>query len=205
MKQTGYVPKLREILFDFKFGYWVTAILALCFLTLGANVMYGTGVELSGNSTVFSHQVVTLFTSALGDWSYLIIATAAFSTMFSTTITVVDGFGRAMGETSRLLFFKEAGVRTTYTWTMVVIVVVSFLFILLLSSNLKDLVDLATILSFLIAPVIAFINYRVITSNQLEPEYRPGKGLLLLAKTGIAFLTIFALLYGLVKLGILFN
>ncbi len=205
MKQTGYVPKLREILFDFKFGYWVTAILALCFLTLGANVMYGTGVELSGNSTVFSHQVVTLFTSALGDWSYLIIATAAFSTMFSTTITVVDGFGRAIGETSRLLFFKEAGVRTTYTWTMVVIVLVSFLFILLLSSNLKDLVDLATILSFLIAPVIAFINYRVITSNQLEPEYRPGKGLLLLAQTGIAFLTIFALLYGLVKLGILFN
>ena len=79
--------------------------------------------------------------------------------MFSTTITVVDGFGRAMGETVRLLFFKQAGVRTTYTWMMVTVAVVSFFFILLLSSNLKDLVDLATILSFLIAPVIAFINY----------------------------------------------
>lgn len=195
MKQTGYVPKLKEILFDFKFGYFVTAILALCFLTLGANVMYGTGVELSGNSTVFSHQVVTLFTSALGDWSYLIIATAAFSTMFSTTITVVDGFGRAMGETVRLLFFKNAGVRTTYTWMMATVVVVSFFFILLLSSNLKDLVDLATILSFLIAPVIAFINYRVITSKQIEPEYRPSKGLLWLSRSGIVFLTVFALIY----------
>ena len=205
MKQTGYVPKLREILFDFKFGYWVTAILALCFLTLGANVMYGTGVELSGNSTVFSHQVVTLFTAALGDWAYLIIATAAFTTMFSTTITVVDGFGRAMGETVRLLFFKKAGVRATYTWMMVTVAGVSFFFILLLSSNLKELVDLATILSFLIAPVIAFINYRVITSKQIEPEYRPGKGLLVLAQSGIAFLTLFAVLYGLVKVGILFN
>lgn len=205
MKQTGYTGKLREILFDFKFGYWVTAILALCFLTLGANVMYGTGVELSGNSTVFSHQVVTLFTSALGDWSYLIIATAAFSTMFSTTITVVDGFGRAIGETVRLLFFKNAGVRTTYTWMMVTVVVVSFFFILLLSSNLKDLVDLATILSFVIAPVIAFINYKVITSKQIEPEYRPGKGLLRLSQAGIIFLTAFALLYGLVKLGIIFK
>ena len=195
MKQTGYAGKLREILFDFKFGYWVTATLALCFLTLGANVMYGTGVELSGNSTVFSHQVVTLFTSALGDWSYLIIATAAFSTMFSTTITVVDGFGRAMGETVRLLFFKQAGVRTTYTWMMVTVAVVSFFFILLLSSNLKDLVDLATILSFLIAPVIAFINYRVITSKQIEPEYQPGKGLLWLSRSGIVFLTVFALIY----------
>ena len=195
MKQTGYVPKLKEILFDFKFGYWVTAVLALCFLTLGANVMYGTGVELSGNSTTFSHQVVTLFTNALGDWSYLIIATAAFSTMFSTTITVVDGFGRAMGETVRLLFFKNAGVRTTYTWMMLTVAVVSFFFILLLSSNLKDLVDLATILSFLIAPVIALINYRVIFSKQIAPEFRPGKSLTWLARSGLVFLTVFALIY----------
>lgn len=195
MKQTGYIPKLKEILFDFKFGYFITAVLALCFLTLGANVMYGTGVELSGNSTVFADQVVTLFTGALGDWSYLIIATAAFSTMFSTTITVLDGFGRAMGETVRLLFFKDAGVRSTYTWMMATVAVVSFLFILLLSSNLKDLVDLATILSFLIAPVIAIINYRVITSKQISTEYQPGKGLIWLARSGIVFLTVFAIIY----------
>lgn len=195
MKQTGYVPKLKEILFDFKFGYWVTAILAICFLTLGANVMYGTGVELSGNSTLFADQVVTMFTNALGSWSYLIIATAAFSAMFSTTITVVDGFGRAMGETVRLLFFKNAGVRTTYTWMMVTVAVVSFFFILLLSSNLKDLVDLATILSFLIAPVIALINYRVITSKQIAPEYRPGTKLIWLARSGIVFLIVFAVIY----------
>lgn len=195
MKQTSYTPKLKEILFDFNFGYIVTAILALCFLTLGAYVMYGSGVELSGNSTTFSHQVVTLFTSALGDWSYLIIAIAGFSAMFSTTITVVDGFGRAMGETVRLLFFKNAGVRSTYTWMMTTVSVVSFFFILLLSSNLKDLVDLATTLSFLIAPVIAIINYKVITSDQISLEYRPGKKLLLLAKSGIVFLSVFAVIY----------
>lgn len=195
MKQTGYVPKLKEVLFDFKFGYWVTAILAICFLTLGANVIYGTGVELSGNSTVFADQVVTMFTNALGSWSYLIIATAAFSAMFSTTITVVDGFGRAMGETVRLLFFKNAGVRTTYTWMMLTVAVVSFFFILLLSSNLKDLVDLATILSFLIAPVIALINYRVITSKQIAPEYQPGTKLIWLARSGIVFLSVFAVIY----------
>jgi Mn2+/Fe2+ NRAMP family transporter len=198
MKQTGYRPLLKEILFDFKFGYWVTAILAICFLTLGANVMYGTGTELSGNSTIFADQVVTMFTNALGSWSYIIIATAAFSTMFSTTITVVDGFGRAMGETVRLLFFKNAGVRSTYTWMMITVAVVSFFFILLLSSNLKDLVDLATILSFLIAPVIALINYRVITSKQIAPEYQPGTRLIWLARSGIVFLSVFAVIYAVV-------
>ncbi len=195
IKQIGYKPRLKEILADFNFGYIVTAVLAICFLTLGAKVMYGTGVELSNNSTVFSDQVVTLYTSALGNWAYLVIAIAAFSTMFSTTITVVDGFGRAMGETTRLLFFKKAGERNAYTWMMVVVAAVSFLFILLLSSNLKDLVDLATTLSFVIAPLIALINYRVITSAQIPEEFRPGKKLLLLAKSGIIFLTVFAIIY----------
>lgn len=195
IKQIGYKPKLKEILADFNFGYIVTALLAICFLTLGAKVMYGTGVELSNNSTVFSDQVVTLYTSALGNWAYVIIAIAAFSTMFSTTITVVDGFGRAMGETTRLLFFKKTSERSAYTWMMVVVASVSFLFILLLSSNLKDLVDLATTLSFVIAPLIALINYRVITSDQISEEFRPSKKLLLLAKSGIIFLTVFAIIY----------
>ncbi|MFY0594018.1 NRAMP family divalent metal transporter [Roseivirga sp.] len=195
MKQIGYTPKLKAVLFDFNFGYIVTAILAICFLTLGANVMYGTGIELSGNSTTFSDQVVTLFTSALGDWAYLIIATAAFSAMFSTTITVVDGFGRAMGETVRLLFFKEANPKRTYNGMILTVSAISFLFILLLAANLKDLVDLATIISFLIAPVIALINYRVITSKQIGEEFRPSKRLLLLAKSGIVFLSVFAIVY----------
>ena len=195
MKQTGYRPKLNEVLFDFKFGYGVTAILAICFLTLGANVMYGTGVELSGNSTIFADQVVTLFTDALGGWSYLIIATAAFSTMFSTTITVVDGFGRAMGETVRLLFFKDANARTTYNWMMITVAIISFIFILVLSSNLKDLVDLATTLSFVIAPVIAFINYKVIMSNKIDAAYRPKPWLKNLAIAGLIFLSVFALIY----------
>ncbi len=195
MKQVGSSPGMKAILTDFNLGYIVTAVLAICFLTLGANIMYGTGVEFSGNSTVFSDQVVTLFTGALGDWAYLIIATAAFSTMFSTTITVVDGFGRAMGETVRLLFFQSAKPKVTYNWMMITVAVISFFFILLLAANLKDLVDLATILSFLIAPVIAVINYKVIRSKQISEEYKPGRNLMLLAKSGIVFLSAFAIVY----------
>ena len=201
MNQTGYKAKLKEVLFDFNFGYIVTAILAICFLTLGAYVMYGTGEELSSNSTEFSDQVVRLYTNALGSWTYPVIAIAAFSAMFSTTITVVDGFGRAMGETVRLLFFKSAGIKTLYTVMMLIVAVISFFFILLLSANLKDLVDLATTLSFVIAPVIAYINYRVIMSDQIEAEFRPKPWLKNLAIIGLIFLTVFALIY----IGVYFN
>ena len=195
MKQNGVRSKLREVLFDFNFGYVVTAVLALCFLTLGASVMYGSGEELSSNSTVFSDQVVRLYTNALGNWAYPVIAIAAFSTMFSTTITVVDGYGRAMGETVRLLFFKNESPQKLYRILMVVVSIGAFVFIWLLAANLKQLVDLATTFSFVIAPVIAWINFKVIMSNQIDEEHRPPKWLKILAISGLVFLTVFALIY----------
>lgn len=195
MKQTGYHGKLKEILFDFNFGYVITAVLSLCFLTLGAYVMYGTGEELSNNSTEFSNQVVQLYTRALGSWAYPVIAIAAFSTMFSTTITVLDGYGRAVGETLRMLFFSKSGIKSLYRPTMFMVALTSFGFIAFLSGNLKDLVDLATIFSFVVAPIIAWINYKVIFSGQLTQDFLPRPWLKKLALAGLIFLTIFALVY----------
>ena len=44
IKSSG-MEKSEPFLFDFNFGYIITAVLALCFLTLGAFVMYGSGEE----------------------------------------------------------------------------------------------------------------------------------------------------------------
>ncbi|WP_422007030.1 NRAMP family divalent metal transporter [Roseivirga pacifica] len=195
MKDNGGQSNLKNILFDFNFGYIITAVLALCFLTLGAYVMYGSGEELSSNSTVFSDQVVSLYTNALGSWAYPVIAIAAFSTMFSTTITVVDGYGRSMGETLRILFFRQKNSKTMYYGTMVLVSAMAFLFIAYLSSNLKDLVDLATTFSFVVAPLIAWINYKVIMSKQIASEFRPKPWLKTLAISGLIFLTAFAIIY----------
>jgi len=195
MKQTNGKKDKRAILFDFNFGYIITAVLALCFLTLGAFVMYGSGEELSSNSTAFSDQVVRLYTNALGGWAYPVIAIAAFSTMFSTTITVVDGYGRAMGETVRLLFNEAGNKVKLYRGAMVVVSIGAFIFIWQLAANLKQLVDLATTFSFVIAPVIAWINYKVIMSKQIKEEDKPPKWLKWLAISGLIFLSVFAIIY----------
>ena len=195
MKQNGLRSQLKDVLFDFNFGYIITAVLALCFVTLGASVMYGSGEELSSNSTTFSHQVVRLYTNALGSWAYPVITIAAFSTMFSTTITVVDGYGRAMGETIRLLFLRNESPQKLYRVLMVVVSIGAFVFIWLLAANLKQLVDLATTFSFVVAPIIAWINYKVIISDQIDTEHRPPRWLKTLAISGLVFLSIFAIIY----------
>ena len=114
--------------------------------------------------------------------------------MFSTTITVVDGYGRAMGETVRLLFREEANERL-YRGAMILVSMGAFIFIWQLAANLKQLVDLATTFSFVIAPVIAWINYKVIMSKQIKAEDKPPKWLKILAISGLIFLSVFAVIY----------
>lgn len=61
------------------------------------------------------------------------------------------------------------------------------------------MVDLATSLSFLTAPVLAVFNYMVITGNEMPAEALPPPWLKWLSWLGIVFLTGFSLLYLYVK------
>ncbi len=198
IKQTGYKPTMKETLADFNFGYIVSAVLALCFLTLGAYVLYGTGKELPLGAAEFSSSVVGLFTTFIGDWSYIIIAIAGFSIMFGTCITVFDGYGRSLERSFSLLFQQEEKPNSSnrvYIWSILIVALGSFGIIFFFGKHLKDLVDLATTLSFLIAPVIAIVNYRLVTSDHVKKEDQPKLWLRVLSWLGIIFLTGFAIYY----------
>jgi Mn2+/Fe2+ NRAMP family transporter len=196
-KITGYRPTLKESLADFNFGYGVTAVLSIFFLTLGSYIIYGTGTELSNSSAGFAGQLINMFTTAIGQWSYTIIAIAAFSTMFSTTITVVDGYGRSMNRTFKLMFkdSSTADSRSSYIIWTVIIAVSAYLVIAQFLNNLKSLVDLATILSFVIAPLAALLNYIVIKSKEIDGEYRLPGWLNKLAIAGLIFLSVFTIIF----------
>jgi Mn2+/Fe2+ NRAMP family transporter len=138
-----------------------------------------------------------MFTTAIGPWSYTIIAIAAFSTMFSTTITVVDGYGRSMTRTFKLMFKDSSALdsRTAYIIWTIIITVSAYLVIAQFLNNLKSLVDLATILSFVIAPLAALLNYIVIKSTEVDGEYRLPGWLNKLAIAGLIFLSVFTVIF----------
>ena len=87
--------KINEGMFDFNVGYLTTVILGICFIGLGALVMFGSGIEFSNQGNIFAEQLIALYTSSLGKASYFIISIAAFTTMLSTTITTLDASPRA--------------------------------------------------------------------------------------------------------------
>src|SRR5690606_13126220 len=95
-EQTGHMATVRETSIDFYLGYGAAVVLAVLFTALGALVMFGTGQTFAEGGIGFSNQLVALYTATIGEWSRPLILSAAFITMFSTTLTCVDGYPRSL-------------------------------------------------------------------------------------------------------------
>ncbi len=187
---------------DFNIGYIISAVLSLCFVTLGAYMLYGTGTELPNSSGAFASSVIGLYTNYIGQWSYFIIAAAGFSIMFGTCIAVFDGYARSLERSVELLFLpadKNLGSRMVYNSSLAVTAIGAFGIVFFFGAQLKSLVDLATTISFLIAPVIAIVNFKLVTGQLIPESAKPQAWLRRLSWSGIVFLTGFAVYFLWVK------
>ncbi len=183
----------KESLFDFNIGYFATVILGICFVSLGAFVMYNSGLSFSNSGSVFANQLIELYTSNLGDSFYLIISICAFTTMLSTTITCLDASPRTMSRATQLLT-KNNNRNYYFQWISALAVGTMLIFYFLLS-EMGTLVEIATILSFITAPFYAILNYKLIMSENMPEIHKPSKSLRILSIIGILFLSIFAIGY----------
>ena len=205
MKQTNYRPKLRETLFEFRLSYLITTVLAVMFVTLGSFIFFGSGEDLPNNNVDFANKVVTLYTQTIGQWSYLIIAASAFAIMFGTIIAVFDGYSRSLQRTVELIFTKKEEIihtkfRSFYIVFLLILFAGALIVVLQFAGNLIQLVDFATVLSFMIAPAIAVVNFRLVTGKFLDKNFQPSIWLRMLSIAGIIFLTIFAIYFLITRL-----
>ena len=120
--------------------------------------------------------------------------------MFGTIIAVLDGYSRSLQRTVELIFTKKeqkisTKFRTLYVIFLLVISIGALVIIFQFENNLKELVDFATVLSFLIAPIIAIFNLRLVTGKFLNKESQPSMLLKILSFAGIIFLSGFAIFF----------
>jgi len=187
---------VSEAKFDFNFGYALSLIMALLFLGLGALIMYGSGTAFADNGVVFAGQVVSLYTHALGEWSRPIIALAAFTALFSTSLTVIDANPRTFSAGIRLALPNlEIRERSLRRWILGLLCAVELLIIHFLELSFTRLIDLAITIGFLAAPVFAALNFRLITSSHVAPADQPGNFLRALSWFGILFFIVFSIVY----------
>ena len=200
-KQTSHRPSMKEALIDFHIGYLGTTIMALFFVCLGAFVMYGSGERFSNIGLIFSSQLVSLYTKTIGNWSEIIISTIVFVTMMSTMLTVFDAYPRTLAGSVEVLKESFSSLNNKIFWISgLAMAICSVLIIQFFTSGLKTLLDFATILSFLAAPVFAIINYKVVTAEFMPDQYKPNKWLIILSWLGIVFLVSFSIIFIISKL-----
>jgi len=183
----------KQAIFDFNIGFAGTLFLGTFFVSLGALIMFNSNETFSSSAVQFSQQLIELYTKNLGSGMYIFIAAAAFTTMFSTTLTTLDASPRAMTKTFDLLTNKS--YKNMYWFWISFLAIGTITILLFFMSEMGVLIKIATILSFLTAPFYAIINFLLISGKHTPKQWRPSTPLKLLSWFGILFLLGFSIWY----------
>lgn len=196
-RELGYRVPFRHVMTDFRIGYVGTGVMAFAFLLLGTVTMHQTGAEFSDSGITFAGQIVDLYAMTLGPWMVPVVYAAVLSTMFSTALTVIDGFPRALARTIEVLRDDAADreIGPAYLWSLILLGLACTLIHLRFLGSMTAMVDLATIVTFITAPALGYINLRAVCLPEVSPEHRPGPALRAFARFSLVLLGGFAVVF----------
>jgi len=203
-RDSGHRPTVRESLVDYHIGYIGSFVLAVCFVLLGAGVMHDTGIRFESGAEGFAAQFIGLYRQSLGDWSGTLIGVVAVAVMLSTVLGGLDGYPRAAvslfniyrGKMPQTGDSKESSSdKAVYATALTALVLGSIFILYFFVTSLRLVVDVASTILFLFAPIIAWLNHRTMTSPQFPTEARPGRGLLALSMLGVIWMSAFSLYF----------
>ena len=216
-QDTNHTASLQEAEFDFNLGYGVTVVTAMFFVILGAYTMYGSGDGMLASSGVaFAQKLIQLYTAAMGAWAAWVIIPAAFSAMFSTTLTCLDAYPRSIAAIQGLLSQqnnretnseKSGETKSEVTpgfmqrrfnvWVVLHLLAAVAALVLAKGGGIgvKDFVFGAMTGSFLAAPFFAWMAMDTINSSLVPEEHRYGPLTRAFCWFGLVFFSGFSLLF----------
>ena len=195
-KQSQQTVTRSQGLFDFNLGYWLTAILALVFFSLGVLVQYGQSTKIELGGVAFAKQLIDMYALTIGEWARPLVSVIAFLCMFGTTLTVLDGYARTLNESHKLLGFKQSK-HSLNIW-LILQSLAGMAVILFFKSALGPMLTFAMTLAFLTTPIFAWLNFSLVRS---EPSIQHSTAIRSLSWLGLIYLVGFALVFLVWQLG----
>lgn len=198
----GRQPTTRESALDFNIGFLGTSVLAFCFVIMGTGVMYNSGLAFEASAAGFAAQLVDIYRQTLGDTMATLVGGAAMAVIFTTTLTAIDAWPRSMAGVMLIIRNKGSDepvisqIRHPYYWLWMLLLLVGAATILqLLANSFSLLVDIATTVSFLTAPLFAILNHIAMFSNGVPADKQPSATMRRWSLAGIVGLILFTLAY----------
>ncbi|MEH6517258.1 MAG: divalent metal cation transporter [Halioglobus sp.] len=197
-EDTGRLPTLSEARFDFNVGFITSLLLALCFMLMGAGVMHNAGVPLAGSSGGFASQVIELFTSTIGQWSYPIISAAAITVMFSTQITLLDAYPRILDALANELIpaadGRIYGIKI-YDLMLILACLGALCVMGLFMRSFAAFIDLTSVIVFILGPFLAFMNHRAVFGGEIPVSEQPSSLMRVWSVIGIVAMALIGVFY----------
>ncbi len=204
---------LKFALIDFNVGYISCALLAILFVYLGANVMYGMILDAKPVSfdkmsgIVFSGLFLDSYNRVLPFGIKYLANIGALAAIFSSLITVQDALSRSTQMATYLHKHRynlndkiENIPNKLCIKTLIYATVVTICIIFFFKNHFRLLLTIAMVMSFMMSPITAFMTHKVIFSKAFPKKYKPKLWLKILSITGLIFLSIFACFFIFTKL-----
>ena len=204
IKKTSGGISIKAATLDLNIGYVLSATLAVFFVVMGSSVMYSEQIEPATSAAAFANQIISLYTTTLGEWSGTVVGLAALSVMFTTLLTVLDGMPRLLSKILESLELNNSAVNQKETatnhppyflLTIFSIAILAVSILIFLMRNFTSFIDFVTIVSFLVAPVIAVLNHLVIFGKTVAIDKRPRNLMRIWSLLAIVFLVTLSLCY----------
>jgi Mn2+/Fe2+ NRAMP family transporter len=127
------------------------------------------------------------------------MAIVTFIALFSSTFAVADGFPQVWKRAFELIKTDsddtKSNANNVYIISLMILAIGSWIIISEFSSNIKYLLDFVTTISFVSAPIYAWLNYKVMMGSDIANENKP-QGLFKLYTLGcLSVLTLFSVFF----------
>jgi Mn2+/Fe2+ NRAMP family transporter len=194
------IESAKNATIDFNIGYLTSFFLAIIFVWLGALLMFGQGEGFAKGAAAFAGQLVGIYSNALGEWSWLLMAVVTFVALFSTTFAVADGFPQVWKRAS-VINVKVHNAETekrankAYIISLAVLAIGSWWIISDFAADIKALLDFVTTVSFVSAPIYAWLNYKVMTGVDVPEDQKPQGWFKVYTLTCLSVLTLFSVFF----------
>lgn len=178
---------------DMNISYIVAMITGMIFLIIGAAVLNPIGLVPAGSEMGVT--IARIYTDTFGAWIFPLIIAGGIAALFSTVFTYFDGQATIVEECGARLFKQFDNPQTRklmYKGFQVLLVVIGTAVIFGLPKPIL-VVQIASILALLFAPVIYWLNIKAVKDNfttPLEREFLPSGPLMALAWIGTIGLAI---------------
>lgn len=177
--------KVKDVIFDINTGYFITIIIAICFVLIGAILIFQTGSAFPQSSPfVFAKFLISMFTDTMGQWVFPFIGVTAIIVLISTQFTLMDGAPRMLSR----IFSGDKENRKLYITFIFMQITGVLIIVYFFTSSFSTFIDFATSISFTTAPFIGILNHKAMFSKDVPIEYRPSFMLQLWSVVGIIFM-----------------